>query len=116
MQARDQHPEDGEELALGEQVGLAGFPDHVGDLGHALVHRQGLGLHVLHQAEHGADGADDDAEYISVVPLMPPSPSNFTWDRSGILMSASLPKAAVEAPRRAIVIAPRYSRFRFLIK
>jgi hypothetical protein len=30
--AGDQHPEDGEELALREQVGLAGFPDGVGDL------------------------------------------------------------------------------------
>ena len=54
----DQQPEDGEELALGEQVGLAGLPDGVGDLGHALVHRQGLGLLVLDQAEHRPDQAD----------------------------------------------------------
>jgi len=58
----DQHPEDGEKLALGEQVGLAGFPDHVGDAGHGGVHLQGLGLGVLHQAEDGADGAHQNAE------------------------------------------------------
>ena len=59
----DQHPEDGQELALREQVGLAGFPNGVGNLGHALMHRQGLGLLVLHNAEQGADGADDDAQH-----------------------------------------------------
>ena len=31
--------------------------------------------------------------YISVDPLTPPSPSNFTWAKSGIFMSASPAKA-----------------------
>ena len=53
--AGDQHPEDGEEFALGEQIGFAGFPDDVRNLGHALMHRQRLGLKVLQQAEDRAD-------------------------------------------------------------
>ena len=60
---RDQHPEDGQQLALGEEVGFAGFVDAVRNLGHALMHRQRLGLQVLPDAEQGADGADDDAEH-----------------------------------------------------
>src|ERR1041385_5212994 len=41
--------------------------------------------------------------YISVTPPMPPSPLNFTCVKSGIFMSASLPKAVPEqAPIPAI--------------
>src|ERR1019366_537769 len=58
--ASDQQPEDGEEFALGEEVGLAGLPDGVGNLGHAVVHGQGLGLLVLHEAEDRPDQADHD--------------------------------------------------------
>ena len=58
----DQHPEDREELALREQVGLAGLPDHVGNAGHRGVHLQRLRLRVLHDAEDRADRADQDAQ------------------------------------------------------
>ncbi len=60
--ARNQRPEDGKELALREQIGLAGFPNHVGHPGHAVMDGQGFGLFVLHQAEQGADAAEQDAE------------------------------------------------------
>ena len=62
MQHGDQYPEDDQELALLEQVSLAGLPDDVGDAAHGLVHRQGLGLLVLDPAEDGANGAHHDAE------------------------------------------------------
>src|ERR1035438_1185703 len=43
--------------------------------------------------------------YISEIPLRPPRPSNLTWVRSGILISASLARndtAGTEATARAI--------------
>jgi hypothetical protein len=60
---RDEHPEHGEELALLPEVGLAGFPDDLGDVGHGLVDGQALGLEVLHPAVGDAEGADDEAEH-----------------------------------------------------
>ena len=45
-----------------EQVGFAGFPNHVGHLGHAVMHGQGLGLLVLDQTEQGANAAKGDAD------------------------------------------------------
>ena len=59
---RDQQPEDHEEFALRPEVGLAGFPNRVGNVCHALMCRQGLGLRVLHEAEHRAEHAYDEAE------------------------------------------------------
>src|SRR5262249_51428872 len=41
-------------------------------------------------------------KYMSAVPLTPPRPSNLTGLRSGILMSASLPKALVARVHKQI--------------
>ena len=86
----DQQPEDGEEFALLEQIGFAGLPDGVGDVGHGLMHRQRLGLPVLHQAEAAPMAHITMPKYISVTPLTPPKPSKVTASSGGILMSASL--------------------------
>ncbi len=51
----DQDPEAGEKFPLLEQIGLAGFPDRVGDVQHGLVGGQVLRLGVLHPAEDHAD-------------------------------------------------------------
>ncbi len=58
----DQDPEAGEEFALLEQIGLAGFPDRVGDIQHGLMGRQILRLDVLQPAENHPDCADDETE------------------------------------------------------
>ena len=52
--------------------------------------------------------------YSRVEPLTPPSPSNFTWVRSGMLMSASLPSAPL-APARIMVMVNN-NEFSCLIK
>ena len=58
----DQDPETGEEFALLEEIGLAGFPDRVGDVQHGLMCGQILRLHVLQPAEYHTDCADDQAD------------------------------------------------------
>ena len=55
---RDEDPQDQDELALGEQVGLARLVDQVRDLEHRPVHRQLLELHVDDQPEHDAQRRD----------------------------------------------------------
>ncbi len=59
---RDQDPKDREKFALREEVGFAGLPDDMGDVGHAFMHGEGLGLFVLHQAERRPNGADENSE------------------------------------------------------
>ena len=59
---RDEHPEDGEELALLEQVGLARVPDDVRDLVHGLVDLERLGLLILHPAVNRPQRTHDNAE------------------------------------------------------
>ena len=58
----DQDPEAGKEFPLLEQIGLAGFPDRVGDVQHGLMCGQILRLHVLPPAEYHPDCADDQTE------------------------------------------------------
>jgi hypothetical protein len=58
----NEDPKDGEELALREQVGFAGFPNRVRDGGHRRVHGEGLGLLILDETKDGADEAEHDAE------------------------------------------------------
>src|ERR1039458_5409531 len=70
----DQQPKDGEELALGEKVGLAGLPNGVGDLCHAVVDGQGLSLLVLNQAENRADQADHEPQIHQVHAADPAQP------------------------------------------
>ncbi|MPN07240.1 hypothetical protein SDC9_154506 [bioreactor metagenome] len=57
----NEQPEDGQEFALGEEIGFAGLIDAMGDLCHALMNRQGLGLEVLDNTEQGTNGANNDA-------------------------------------------------------
>ena len=59
---RDEDPENREELALLEKIRFAGFPDGVGDVAHRFVHRQRLGLLILHQAKDRACRANQDAQ------------------------------------------------------
>ena len=58
---RDEQLQDHEELALGDQVRLAGLVDQLGDLTHRLVHGQVLELRVDDQAEGQAQEADQEA-------------------------------------------------------
>ena len=58
----DQDPEAGEEFPLLEQIGLAGFPDRVGDVQHGLMGGQILRLRVLQPAEDHPDRADDETD------------------------------------------------------
>ena len=48
---RYEGPKDEDELALGDQVGLAGFVNEFGDLAHGAMDRQVLELHVNRQSE-----------------------------------------------------------------
>ena len=59
---RDEDPQDQQELALGDQVGLAGLVDQLGDLEHRLVDRHVLELHVNRQAEQQAEDAEEQAD------------------------------------------------------
>ena len=59
---RDERPQDHQELALRDQVGLAGFVDQVGDVAHGLVDRHVLELQADRQAEDQAEGAEDEAD------------------------------------------------------
>src|SRR5437870_2204899 len=54
-------------------------------------------------------------KYIKVVPLTPPRPANLTASNGGILISASLPKAAVDRPKMARMSTPQNHRLLFLI-
>jgi hypothetical protein len=57
----DEDLEHREQLALLEQVGLAGLVDGVRDIEHGLVGRHGLDLVEHHQAEQHAEDAHPDA-------------------------------------------------------
>ena len=57
----DEDPQDQEELALRDQVRLAGLVDQLRDLAHRLVHRQVLELREDHQAEREAEDAHEQA-------------------------------------------------------
>ena len=57
----DEQLEDQQELALLQQVGLAGLVDQLRDLPHRLVHRHVLELRVDHEAEGEPERADDQA-------------------------------------------------------
>jgi hypothetical protein len=55
----DEDAELHDELALLEQVRLAGLPDDLGNVGHRLMHGQILDLIERHHAEHDAERGDD---------------------------------------------------------
>ena len=58
----DEHPEHDQELALLQQVGLAGLPDQLGDLPHRPVDRQVAQPEEDDEAEDEAQCADDEPE------------------------------------------------------
>ncbi len=58
----DEEPEKKKELALGNEVGLAGFVDELGNVAHGAVHGEILEAAVDHQAEDEAEDAEQDAE------------------------------------------------------
>ena len=60
---RDEHLEDQEELALLQEVGLAGLVDQLRDLGHRLVDRQPPDLVVDEVAEEQAAHRDQQAQH-----------------------------------------------------
>ena len=57
----DEQPENQQELALLNQVGLARLVDELGDLAHRRMHRHVLQLRVDDQAEEQPERADDQA-------------------------------------------------------
>ena len=59
---RDEGPQDGQELALGDEVGLARFVDEVRDVGHGLVYWHVLEANVEHEAEEHAQKTDAHAD------------------------------------------------------
>jgi len=85
----DQQPQYGEEFALSEQVRLAGLPNGVGNLGHALMHREGFGLLVLHQPESGANETDHEAQIHQRCTAHAPQPVELHRIQWWNMMSAS---------------------------
>ena len=105
----DEDLEDQQELALLDEVGLAGLVDELGDLEHRLMDRQVLELRADHEAEQEAQGADDQAaqqQRVAVDPLERHLP------RSGRIRLASPPCAAPVPPLRACAPALRRRRTR----
>jgi hypothetical protein len=65
----DEGPEDDEELALLDEVGLAGLVDQLGDLAHRLVDRHLPDLGVRDEPEEEPERADREAEEEELVPV-----------------------------------------------
>ncbi len=59
----DENLENEEELALRDQIGLAGLVDQLGDLAHRGVHRKVLELRVDHEPEEKPGRADQQPEH-----------------------------------------------------
>ena len=57
----DEDPEQEQEFALRDQVGLAGFVDQLGHFAHGAVNRQILQAHVDRHAESQAENAEENA-------------------------------------------------------
>ncbi len=68
---RDERPQDHQELALGDQVGLAGFVDQVGDVAHGAMDRHLLELEANRQPKEQSKGAEDEADGEQLVPVHP---------------------------------------------
>ncbi len=58
----DEQPEQHQELALGEEVGFAGFVDELGNVEHRAMHGQIFQSAVDDQAESQAENAEENAE------------------------------------------------------
>ena len=59
---RDENPEQHNELALRDQIGLAGLIDQFGHFPHSAMNGQVLQLHIDHQAEEQAGDAEEQSD------------------------------------------------------
>src|SRR6266566_6356236 len=57
----DKEPQNQQEPTLGEQIGLAGLVDQLGDLAHGAMHGEVAQLRVLRETKEQPQGADDQA-------------------------------------------------------
>ncbi len=64
---RDKDPQQHQELALRDEVGLAGFVDQFGDFAHGAMHGQVLEAHVDGHAEAEAEQAKQDSDQQQLV-------------------------------------------------
>ncbi len=95
----DEDLENEDELALRDQIRLAGLVDQLGDLAHRLVHGHVLELRVDHDAEDQAERADDQAAHEQRVPVH--AAEERDRERSGMTRFASPPAACgLRQPRR----------------
>ena len=60
---RDENPEQKNELALRDQIGLAGLIDQFGNFAHRAMNRQVLQLHIDRQAEQQAADAEEQSDH-----------------------------------------------------
>jgi hypothetical protein len=63
----DEEPENHQELALLQEIGLAGLVDELGDLEHRPVNGHVLELAIDEQPEQHAEGADEDADHQQLI-------------------------------------------------
>ena len=93
----DEALEQQQQLALLDQVGLAGLVDEPRDVGHRLVHRQLLDAGVGEEAEQQAQHADDEAGQQDVVPGEAEEAAPGPCVRSGSWMLTSPPGRCARA-------------------
>ena len=90
---RDECPQQHQELALRDQIGLAGLVNQFGDLAHGAMHGQVLQLHVNRQAEAEPESAKqkaDQQEPMAIDRVV----RKLTDERSGSFRAASPPPAS----------------------
>ena len=63
----NEHPEQQQEFALRHQVGLAGFPNQLGNLSHGAVNRQVLQAAIDDHSKQQPKDAKQDAEHEQLV-------------------------------------------------
>ena len=106
---RDEAPQDQDELALGDQVGLARLVDQLGDLQHAAVHGKVLQLLERHEAEQQPQRADDQSAQEQRVPVDAPEKCHrgqIRDDQGRFATSVTHGAGAVRAGRPAPRTAP----------
>ena len=65
----DEDPQEQQELALREEVGLAGLVNQLGDFAHGAVHRQVLQAAVNGQSEDQSENAKQNSDRQQLVPV-----------------------------------------------
>ena len=96
----DEGPQEQDELALRDQIGLAGLVNQLGDLEHRCVDGQVLELCERHEAEQQAERADDETAHEQRVAV--DTTENVTDDRSGTTRLASPPARRTAAGGRRL--------------